>query len=100
MGDVVTLPRSWINAPESELRARGRRSEPGKGEMVDIYLIHPFDPNDGVPGPYWEQARGEDFAVCWADIVVKAKREVSRDELIRCLEDFVRTLRKQAGNTT
>lgn len=85
---------------------RDKRSEPGKGEMVDILLLTPKKP--GKPTGYsyssglimypgWGQTsicpdRVEDYAVCGHPIAIKVKDSVEKSELIRSLRDLADAL--------
>jgi len=85
--------RIWINRVpldnklyfEKAPRYRGRRSEVGKGDIVDIYSAY-RESND----TYMSLNIGEDFADSLNDIVVKVKQKacISNDELAKALRDL------------
>ncbi len=63
----------------------GQRSEPGKGEQIGCYLVDLerlgwHGPDAGLQG-----GLNEDFADCHWPVVVKAKLDVSADQLVRSL---------------
>ncbi|MGE5443326.1 MAG: hypothetical protein ACM3SR_01835 [Ignavibacteriales bacterium] len=68
------------------------RSEPGKGEIVGIYLLDSTKICDSVIGAYNKTAlcvsAGEDYADSVWPIVVKVKPVVSRSELSQHLRDL------------
>lgn len=69
------------------------RSEPGKGEIVGIYILGPAERwCDSVVGGYNKTAMcgsaGEDYADSGWPIVVKVKAKVSRSELSQHLRDL------------
>jgi len=84
----------------------GIRSEPGKGEYINMFLLTPVEPGeptgvgygeDYVMYPGWGQTgivpeRGEDFAVCSYPIVIKVKDSVEKYKLIRSLRDLANAL--------
>ena len=84
-----------------------RRSHPGQGEAVDIFLLTPKKPGEPTCGglfsdgsmsdPGWGQtgicpARGEDFAICMHPIAIKVKDSVENNELIQSLRDLADAL--------
>ena len=86
---------------EERIRSRGKRAKPGKGELVNMMLLDPFDPEHPDADKSWQRGEGrtsihwgcgEDFAECWADIVVKVKAGVNVRDLVQCLRDLVEVL--------
>ena len=80
----------------------GIRSEPGKGEQVDIFLLTHLEPGELTGAGYSSSmimypgfgqtgicvGRVEDFADCIHPIAVKVKDSVKDGELVRSLRDL------------
>jgi hypothetical protein len=70
------------------------RSEPGKGEICNIYWMHPhgdhFLDDEGID--IGERQGREDYAVTPFEVVVKVKPSVTKAELAECLRIFANYL--------
>lgn len=69
------------------------RSKPGEGEVVGIYVLGSSEKHsDDITGDYKGTAMmssiGEDYAMCGWPIVVKAKPEVTKEELSKHLKNL------------
>ncbi|HEX9653904.1 MAG TPA: hypothetical protein VGA99_09340 [bacterium] len=71
-----------------------QRSEPGKGEPINLFLLKP---GKSGPDPFIKSyentsmmgyVKAEDFAKCHWEIVVKSKLQVSPGELVQSLRDL------------
>jgi len=73
----------------------GRRSEPGKGEIIDIFLIHEEDDTTLI-----NPTAGEDYADCIFPIVVKVKPHsaMTDEDLVRALRDLADSLEADFKN--
>ncbi len=80
-----------------------RRSEPGLGRMVGIYMLDDAEKwrGDHVMAPLGTTHRtvimasdGEDYADCAWPVVVKVQAEVSREFLIERLTDLLKTVKR------
>lgn len=84
-----------------------RRSRPGQGEEVSIFLLTPRKLGEPTWGglfgdgsmtyPGWGQTAicptyGEDFADCLSPIAIKVKNSVEKNELIQSLRDLTEAL--------
>ena len=97
MGEIIRVHFET----EEEIRGRGRRSKPGKGEMVSLFLMSPFNPEAPGANSYYQRgegrtiihaSRGEDFADCLFPIAIKIKDSVEKHELIQSLLDLAQWL--------
>jgi hypothetical protein len=99
MGEIIRV--HFVT--EEEIRHRGieQRSKPGKGEMVDLFLMAPFNPDAPGADEYYQRgdgrtiihcSRGEDFADCIFPIAIKTKDNVENHQLIQCLLDLAQWL--------
>jgi hypothetical protein len=97
MGEVVRV--HFVT--EEEIRERGRRSKPGEGEIVNLFLLSPFKPDDRDLGGENHQggsrtcihaSRGEDFADSLFPIAIKIKDNVEKHQLIQSLLDLAQSL--------
>ncbi len=76
------------------------RSKIGKGEQCAIYVLGDAERfRDGVVGAHNQTAMcssvGEDYSTSHWDVVVKAKRNVSKDALLQQLRDLVDALESE-----
>ncbi len=76
------------------------RSEVGKGDQCAIYALGDAEQFcDGVVGAHNQTAMcssvGEDYSTSHWDVVVKAKRSVSKAELLQQLRDLVDALESE-----
>ena len=73
----------------------GRRSEPGKGEIVQMYLI-----DDCYAKTLINPSVGEDYADCVWPVVVKVKpnSDITDQDLIRALRDLADSLEADFRN--
>ena len=97
MGEVIRVHFET----EEEIRGRGRRSKPGEGEIVRLFVMSPFAPNSPTLDEHNQRgegrtiinvSRGEDFAECHYPISIKIKNSVEKHELIQCLLDLAQWL--------
>ncbi len=74
-------------------RWRGR-SVPGQGRRVGIYLLGEKLSGglDELDKLFWTATKGEDYAAGASPLVVKARPEISRQELIARLRELVEAL--------
>ena len=78
------------------------RSEVGQGDQCAIYALGDAEQFcDGVVGAHNQTAMcssvGEDYSTSHWDVVVKAKRSVSKDALLQQLRDLVGALDSEAS---
>jgi len=70
-----------------------RRSRPGLGRIVGIYYLNlPAGPDPAAAPEHWVSSIGEDFADSDAPLVVKAKAEVTREQMVRYLRELLQDL--------
>lgn len=68
------------------------RSEPGQGESVRLWVV---DDEDTV----WHTPDAEDYADCQSPVVVKAKRYLSRADVVRALLKIASAIDAPARDT-
>ena len=80
---------------KSAPKGPGRRSEPGKGDIIDVFLM---DTKYGET--LFSMGMGEDFADCYWPVVLKVKHKacINNAELIKALRDFADSLEADFKN--
>ena len=75
----------------------GRRSEPGKGDLIDIYALDEHGDSDSTF--IWRNVV-EDYADCKWPVVVKVKHNsgLTREDCIKVLRDLTETLEANFEN--
>lgn len=98
-----TIKTVVYEATENSIK---QRSEPGKGEIINLFLLKPgrtgpdpFIKNFGN-GSLMGFIHAEDFAKCHWEIAVKSKLQVSEKELVQSLRDLADAIEKKIFDST